>query len=625
MKASITVLKLLSVIALVALIALPLQAQDADQNIFWAGGTGVLTDANYNTASNATTGLTPTTTDAVFFGSTGVGTLDGPVTLTVNRLRIGHTNATQGGVGTVTVSNGAQINILSGAGSPGDAGLMVGNGQDGELIIDGVGSSVTSARVISIGVSANQPTRSGTVRLTNGGSLTATAGPIYVGWRTTNTATNPGQAGHLIIEDGTLSGAAGMTIGAHDVTSTFTQQAGTVNLVGAVEVGPPSSGTANSSTFTISGGSFTNGGNFFVGRGAATNPTVNIAGGTLNVGGRFLAGGTKVAENVSPGNATGITVNHSAGTLSTGLNLVVADAAPTDATYNLSGTGVINATTGGIVGRQGTGKFVQTGGQANFMDAFSIGNREAAALAANGLYKISAGEFNAGAGLSPATMALNIAPNGTGEFRVVGDDASINVLGLMSIGNSENGVGTLAFEFETGDLLSTINATSATTFALGSKLVLDTTNASATATSYDLLTAPLIDNLGFDLVAPAGWSVEIVSGGSGQILRAVNAGGGSFLSADFNEDGQVNEVDLNTWKGAFGVSLAGDANNDGVTNGNDFLVWQRQRGMLPPAVAATAPATAAVPEPASLVLALGIVLVASQPLRRHALRRSSNR
>ena len=139
------------------------------------------------------------------------------------------------------------------------------------------------------------------------------------------------------------------------------------------------------------------------------------------------------------------------------------------------------------------------------------------------------------------------------------------------------------------------------------------------------MTAPLIDNLGFDLVAPVGWSVEIVSGGNGQILRAVNAGGGSFLSADFNEDGQVNEVDLNTWKGAFGVSLAGDANGDGVTNGNDFLVWQRQRGMLPPAVATSTPAVAAVPEPASWALALAIVLVAGQPLRRCMVRRSRNR
>ena len=64
MKASITALKLFSVTAVVALVALPLQAQTT-QNIFWAGGTGTLLDANYNTASNATTGLTPTETDVV--------------------------------------------------------------------------------------------------------------------------------------------------------------------------------------------------------------------------------------------------------------------------------------------------------------------------------------------------------------------------------------------------------------------------------------------------------------------------------------------------------------------------------------------------------------------------------
>lgn len=71
------------------------------------------------------------------------------------------------------------------------------------------------------------------------------------------------------------------------------------------------------------------------------------------------------------------------------------------------------------------------------------------------------------------------------------------------------------------------------------------------------------------------------------------------LAADFNKDNTVNGLDLAVWKGGFGAGATGDADGDSDTDGADFLVWQRQFGM---SVAPSAPAAAAVPEPASFAL-----------------------
>ncbi|MBX3426771.1 MAG: hypothetical protein KF688_13915 [Pirellulales bacterium] len=65
--------------------------------------------------------------------------------------------------------------------------------------------------------------------------------------------------------------------------------------------------------------------------------------------------------------------------------------------------------------------------------------------------------------------------------------------------------------------------------------------------------------------------------------------GGSYLEADFNQDGSVDAADLAAWQGAYG---------DGARDGSDFLTWQRQYN----GASATA-STAAVPEPAAWGLA----------------------
>jgi hypothetical protein len=595
--------RLVLMAAVASLSAGSLQAQTA--TLYWQGGVGALTDANYT--DGTLVNLAPISTDVVYFGAVGTGTLTGPGTTEFYRLRIGHNEVVAGaGTGEVTVSNGAILNLIGGASGTANSGLTVGNVNNGLLVIDGAGTTVTSSRLIVIGTAPNQPSRNGTIRITNGGSLVATAGNINMGL---TGGTSNGMQGHLIVENGTvtaLGSGADLNIGSAGATSSFSLAAGSVQIADVIEVATSSS-TANNngSSFTFSGGTVTNGGNFFVGRGASAGATVNITGGELSVGNRFLAGS---------GTATGVTVNHTGGVLNTTTDVRVADAATVpeaDSTYNLSGTGVINSTTGGIVGRQGTGRFLQTGGVANFNSTLSIGNREAAAIATNGLYKISAGELNAGA--MAGANALNIAPNGTGEFRVVGDDASVDLFGSLLVNNTANGVGTLAFELETGDLLSTINVTDAATFSLGSRLVLDAINVAPTQASYDLLTALSIDDQGIDFSAPAGWTYQIVAGGNGQILRVTGPGGGGD-DADFDGDGDVDGADFLTWqqnvdKTTGAMQDQGDANGDGAVNGADLTIWQDQFG---PAATVNGNA-AAIPEPATALLVLmGLAALAAR-------------
>jgi hypothetical protein len=168
-------------------------------------------------------------------------------------------------------------------------------------------------------------------------------------------------------------------------------------------------------------------------------------------------------------------------------------------------------------------------------------------VAANGLYEISAGDLNVNAPTATWPVALDVAPNGTGEFRVVGDDATIDVTGDFAISSTVDGTGMLAYELETGDLLSQINVTGIATFNVGAILAFDVSNAAPTQATYDLLTAGSIVDSGIDFNGPAGWGYEIVSGGLGQILRIAD-GLGTELEGDHNLDGAVDAADYVFWR-----------------------------------------------------------------------------
>jgi hypothetical protein len=75
------------------------------------------------------------------------------------------------------------------------------------------------------------------------------------------------------------------------------------------------------------------------------------------------------------------------------------------------------------------------------------------------------------------------------------------------------------------------------------------------------------------------------------------------LSADFNNDGQVDAADLAQWRGDFGMNALSDANDDGDSDGAEFLLWQRQLG---PSMLSRSLAT--VPEPRPWVLSILVAI-----------------
>ena len=315
------------------------------------------------------------------------------------------------------------------------AALWVGNAQTGVLptsTAPGNHPDLHSGLLV-IGA-GNSASASGTVNITNGGALVVTLGNINVGDRVG--ATGNGAAGHHIVISGATSSitmseaAADLNIGQRFCTSSVTMIRGTANVGDVVEVGT-NRPAATGPSLSISGGTRTHAGSFFVGRGNSIDSTVNISGdGVINTGaglGSSWAAATAIRSTT--GTATGSVVNHTGGTLNTTLDIRVGDAnehvtASTNV-YNFGGTGVINSTTGMYVGRQANGTFDQTGGTATLGGVLQIGNREAAVLATNGLYRMSGPSLT----VNSAGNALSIAAKGTGEFRVVGDDATIDLNG----------------------------------------------------------------------------------------------------------------------------------------------------------------------------------------------------
>jgi hypothetical protein len=474
--------------------------------LFWQGTnvSGTLTGPNYSDGANPN--VTPTSGDVLNIGGGGTATHSTPGPISFQKLRIGHNQAPGGtGTGTVTISDGAVVNLTVGATGAANAALWVGQGRNATLNIDGAGTTVSSARLIIIGYT-NNTGNAGTVNITNGGTLTSTLGNISMGEGTGGTPN--GTQGHLFV-NGTVnvtSASADLNVGVDNATSSVTQTGGLIDVNDRIDIAL--GGSANS-FYSISGGETRSGGAIGVGFGTSTGATFTLQGtGLVNAGGRFVMGS---------GTATGVTMNHSAGTLNTTLDVRVGDAftsATSDATYNLSGTGVLNTTTGGIIGRRGVGRFFQSGGDANFGGTLSIGLVQSAGTeTGDGLYEISDGDFTSG--------GLNIATEGTGQFRVVGDDGTVDINGDLNNNNTAEGLGTLAFELESGDLLSLIDVSGAATFNLGAAIVFDTSNAAPTQAAYDLLTAATITDNGIAFTGPTGWTYQIVPGGNGQILQVV--------------------------------------------------------------------------------------------------------
>jgi hypothetical protein len=657
-------------VIVVALAATPLLAVEK----FWQGGVGNLTDNNYTDGTN--TGLGPTSGDILDIGAGGEATYSVAGPVSYQKLRVGHIQGAAGvqGDGKVTINNGAAVTLSVGASGSANASLWVGNGKNGTLNIDGVGTSVSSTQLIEIGY-GNDASLSATVNVTNGAALNATSGNINIGDRI---STGSGIAGHLNVSgsgsgvsttgssdlnigiragssysqsDGIVSIADQVNVGQNGAqNSSFIMSGGTLTAGGALTVGD---NTAHGSSFKLSGGTLqsasvtignlannvtgeftgnaivnipTNNfnvglgtsqnasvlisgtvdinvpntasstGNVFIGRDTSTGATFNMTGGTIDTGRNFLLGNAT--------GATGIVGNQSGGTITTTLNFVVTDTNGAS-TYNLSGTGAIVSNGVVIVGRQtATGVMNQTGGSVTAALGVSVANAQSATTTTwgTGIYNISGGTLTANT--TTGGTALAIAPQGnSGTFRVIGDDATlIDLNGNMTVNAGGGAQGTLAFQLETGDLLSQIDVRDVATFSAGAILWFDTSLAAPTQTTYNLLTATSIVDNGITKNFPSGWDYRIVAGGNGQILQAYQPPVG--LPGDFNSDGKVDASDYATWR-KNEVANATLPNDNGAGNQADrYTLWKANFGNPPGSGSGLSGAP--VPEPATLgLLALG--------------------
>jgi fibronectin-binding autotransporter adhesin len=97
----------------------------------------------------------------------------------------------------------------------------------------------------------------------------------------------------------------------------------------------------------------------------------------------------------------------------------------------------------------------------------------------------------------------------------------------------------------------------------------------------------------------AGLALDVQYTPNSVVLAVVSA---PSLSADFDEDGDVDAADLAKWKIGFGIASGaahaqGDADGNGAVDGSDFHAWQRQFGTT-----LAAPTAGAIPEPTSALL-----------------------
>jgi hypothetical protein len=276
---------------------------------------------------------------------------------------------------------------------------------------------------------------------------------------------------------------------------------------------------------------------------------------TLNV----TAGWIDVAERLEVGGAGAGVVNHTGG-LVLADEVVLGGTAGASGVYNLSGNGVLR--TGRLAKGAHGGAFNFTGGtlSADVIDADLVNQGTTISPGDSAGFTQVWGDLT----LSAGTLQIELGGTTPGTF----DEVAIS--GHLAAG------GTLHVQ-----LINSFAPTMGDEFA-----ILDFASASGGfAFQLPTLAEGLIWN-----------TASLLTTGTLAVASATAAD-----PADFNGDGTVDGADLVEWQAGFGLTgqtsnAAGDADGNGTVDGADFLVWQRHFSP-----AASAAASAAVPEPTSLL------------------------
>ena len=571
------------------------------------GGAGTV-NVSGGASLNLTNDVTGLANAALIVGRVNNGTMniDGSTVQSTKSVVVGYgTNANN--VGTLNISNGGVLNVLTNdltvserSNSPATPDL---SGMKGVVTLNGETSQINVGNLLTIG------TRSATGTYTQNDGVSSIGGNTTVGNRNADNSS-------LTVLGGTFETGGSVVVGTGDAATnggqfvsgasiTFGGDA-LVTLGGNFTAGL---GDATDTSLTISGTAHvttphlsppTSAGSVFIARGRSKNTTFTMTGGTFDVGTRFLMGSVETAVITAGGAATNIVGNQSGGVINTVLDFTLADTNG-DSTYNLSG-GEIHAGAYLIVGRQRKlGVMNQSNGVITAGQGVHIGNAFSAdtAVYGTGVYDISGGSLTANADPLVNLNALSIAPAGTGTFRIIGDDALIDLNGDMLVNAGGGSQGTLAYRLKAGDSLSMIDVSGTATFNAGAILAFDTSLAAPTQTSYNLLTAlDIVDN-GIAFSGPAGWNYQIVSGLNGEILQAFQSVAVG-VAGDYNGNGTVDAADYVLWRN--GGPLQNEIATPGTVTQEDYDSWRARFGSTSGSGAGTRVNAGQVPEPAAAVL-----------------------